>query len=267
MSKRLLILLCLFSYSLPLFSKTLIISDIDDTLKKSNSVGKAAEQAYHFLRKIPYFEMRDLFNEIKKEGRLQDEETKFYYVSAAYQITFNAQSWISKNKFPAGYSYLKTKDTKAPTYDFKYKTIKNLIEFEKRTLAEGEALHVLMFGDNAQFDAVVYADLSRDLHLDSKIFIRDVRAEATFFDSSLPIKKLEGVNYYFSEIELFRFSDLVKYISVDLANRAYESYKNETLIPSYTLKTLERRLRSSGVDKERAPVAAAAYWADYHHRF
>ncbi|MDD4973489.1 MAG: hypothetical protein PHY93_04020, partial [Bacteriovorax sp.] len=78
------LVLCLFSYSFQAFSKTIVISDIDDTLKKANSMGKAQGQAYHFLKKIPYIEMRDLFNEIKNNEKAKSETIAFYYVSAAY---------------------------------------------------------------------------------------------------------------------------------------------------------------------------------------
>jgi len=266
MSKRLLVLICLFLYSLPIFAKTVIISDLDDSLKKSNSMGKPMEQAYHFLRKVPYFEMRDLFSEMKVEARKRDEEIRFHYVSAALAITFKAQDWISKHHFPAGYSYLKTKQTKAPTYEFKYKTIQKIIELEKQTLAEGDSLHVLMFGDNAQVDQIVYSDLKRDLNLDADIFIRDVRCEATFFDSTLPVNKLPGVNYYFSEVELFALPSF-DFISSDLRVRTIDSYKKEKLVPEYTLKTLERRLETLLKDKTRAKNEAGRYWKDYYARF
>lgn len=266
MSKRILVVFCLFLYSLPSFSRTVVISDIDDTLKKSNSVGKPMEQAYHFLRKIPYFEMRDLFNEMKAEARKKNDGIRFYYVSAAYNITFNAQAWISKHHFPAGESFLKTSETKAPTYEFKYKTVKALIEKEMTKLTAGEPLKVYMFGDNAQVDHVVYSDIKRDMKLDAEIYIRDVRTEATYFDSTLPVKKHPGVQYYFSEVELFSLPTM-SFVSNDLRLRTMNSYKKRELIPEYTLKTLERRLEDVYGDEERAEDDAEKYWSDYYSRF
>lgn len=266
MSKSVFILACLFLYSFPLFAKTVVISDIDDTLKKANSMGKGPAQIYHFLRKVPYFEMRDLFNEIKIHEEARGETIKYFYVSAAYEVTFKAQPWISKHHFPAGEAYLKNKQTKAPTYEFKYETIKRLLLNETKTLSAGEPLHVLMFGDNAQVDQIVYSDLTREMNLDSEIFIRDVRAEATFFDSTLPIKKLPGVNYYFSEIELFALPTF-DYLSSDLRLKTFNAYKKRGLIPSYTLKTLERRLADLYSDKNRAHDEAEKFWNDYYSRF
>lgn len=266
MSKRILMVLCLFLYSLPSFSRTVVISDLDDTLKKSNSMGKAMEQAYHFFKKVPYLEMRDLFIEMKAQSRKQNEGIRYYYVSAAYNITFNAQAWISKHQFPAGESFLKTSETKAPTYEFKYKTVKAVIEKEMKKLEAGEPLKVYMFGDNAQVDQVVYSDLKRDMKLDAEIFIRDVRTEATYFDSTLPVKQLPGVHYYFSEVELFALPTF-QFVSSELRLRTQEAYKKRTLIPEYTLKTLERRLEDVYGDEDRAEDDAAKYWSDYYSRY
>lgn len=267
MSKRLIVLASLFLYSFSLLAKTVVISDIDDTLKKSNSMGKPVEQAYHFLRKIPYMEMRDLFSEIKRSGRQNNEETKFYYVSAAYQFTFNAQAWISKYQFPAGYSYLKTKENKAPTYDFKMKTIQRILDEERKTLPPGETLTVYMFGDNAQFDAQVYKDLDQKNSLKAHIYIRDVRTISTYFDSTLPVKKDPAVKTYFSEMELSFDETLAPFMTASLKQKIKASYQAQTLIPEYTLKTLERRLMAEGVDKARARDQARAYWQDYYHRY
>ena len=46
-------------FSVMFFSKTIIISDIDDTIKNANSAGKFPAVMYHFLKKVTYFEMRD----------------------------------------------------------------------------------------------------------------------------------------------------------------------------------------------------------------
>lgn len=261
-------LLCLFSYSFGAYSKTIVISDIDDTLKKSNSVGKTSGQVYHFLKKVPYLEMRDLFNEIKENEKARGETVKFYYVSAAKTFTFNAQKWLQKYNFPLGRSTLKDFGEKRKTYDFKYAVIKKIVMDEMQTLdvRSQEPLEVLMFGDNAQFDAVVYSDLVKELNLNSKIYIRDVRTNATYFDSTLSVEKIPGVTYYFSEVELFKNAEF-DYLSSGLIARTNEAYKKRELIPAYTLKTLNRRLQNLYDDSDRAKLDAAKYWNDYYLRF
>ncbi|MBC7538324.1 MAG: hypothetical protein H7281_05860 [Bacteriovorax sp.] len=262
------LVLCLFSYSFQAFSKTIVIADIDDTLKKANSVGKIQEQAYHFLKKIPYFEMRDLLVEIKGNEKAKSEAIGFYYVSAAQTITFNAQEWLQKYNFPIGRSTLKTLKNKESTYDFKHAVIKNILQEEIKTLdtRTGEKLHILMFGDNAQADAMVYSDLTREMGLDSQIYIRDVKTEATYFDTSIAVKKIPGVKYYFSEVELFQNAEF-DYLSAGLKSRTYDSYKKRELIPAYTYKTLTRRLEALYNDKSRAKDDAGKFWNDYYSRF
>jgi hypothetical protein len=268
MKKRLVLLFYLFSYSLAAYSKTIIISDIDDTLKKANSVGSATAQTYHFLAKVPYFEMRDLFNEIQQNEKAKNNTIKYYYVSAARTFTFDAQEWLHENNFPLGRSNLKTIGEKRSTYNFKYDVIKKIIQDEMNTLdsTNNETINFLMFGDNAQIDAIVYSDLTKELSLDSQIFIRDVRATATFFDSTLPVERIAGVSYYFSEVELFKEPRL-NFISTELISKSYKSYKKQELIPDYTLKTLNRRLRDLGSDKQQAKTDADKYWNDYYSRF
>ncbi|RPJ73518.1 MAG: hypothetical protein EHM20_12110 [Alphaproteobacteria bacterium] len=262
------LLFCLFSYSFQVYSKTIVISDIDDTIKKSNSAGYGGEQIYHFLRKVPYLEMRDLFNEIKENDKGRGEAIKFYYVSAARSFTFNAQKWLQKHRFPLGRSTLKERGEKRATYEFKYAVIKNIILDEMKSLdfSSNEPFEILMFGDNAQHDAVVYSNLVSELNLNAKIYIRDVRTNATFFDSTLPVERISGVNYYFSEVELFKNAEF-DYLSPSLLAKTYDSYRNQKLIPAYTLKTLNHRLDELYKDKERARSDAAKYWNDYYSRF
>ena len=262
------LVLFLFLYSLQSFSKTIVIADIDDTLKKANSVGTFPEQAYHFLKKIPYFEMRDLLNEIKDHDNDTTNPVAFYYVSAAYEFTFDAQEWIHQYHFPNGVSTLKSFKNKESTYDFKHAVIKKILELEAHALdvKSGETLHVLMFGDNAQADAVVYTDLTREMNLESQIYIRDVRTEATFFDSSLAVKKIPSVKYYLSEVELFKNPEL-DFVSNALKLRALNSYHKKELIPEYTFVTLSRRLESLYKDDTRAHNDATKFWNDYYNRF
>lgn len=267
--KRVLLVASLFLYSLTVSSKTVVISDIDDTIKMSNSMGKPLEQAFHFLQKKPYLAMRDLYNEIKLDARHREDTYGFYYVSAAYSMTFKADKWIRKLDFPKGRTILRDINNKIPTYDFKYNVISQILKQEIKNLdvESGEELIVYMFGDNAQFDAVVYDQIKRELNLpNANIFIRDVRAEATYFDSNIPVKKIDNIDYYFSEVELLAFNKF-DFVSSDLKNKTHDEYVNKSLIPKYTLKTLERRLVQFTNDKEQAKNEALKFWSDYYSRF
>jgi hypothetical protein len=275
-SFKLVLLFCLFSYSLVGFTKTIIVSDIDDTIKKANSMGGIGG-VYHFLKKRPYEFTRDLFNEIKAYEEGMGEETAYYYVSAAPAFTFDAPSWLKLNNFPIGPTYLKTMENGGETYAYKYRTIKTIIEKE---LAENPDLKIIFFGDNSQFDANVYYDLKEEMKLaNSEIFIRDVSTEATDFDLEIPVVKLPGVVYFFSEIELVENKNF-SYMSNKLMDGIKREYTLRTIIPLYTLDTLAFRLRVicekksvvitnyvTAVCTYQGRIDANKYWHDYFTRF
>lgn len=272
---KLFVLLSLFSYSYASFSKTIIVSDIDDTIKKANSMGGVGG-VWHFLRKKPYEEARDLFNELKGDETAHGEKTAYYYVSAAPSYTFNGDKWIKENNFPQGPVILKTKENGGDTYAYKYRTIKAIIEKEREN---DPALKVVFFGDNSQHDAQVYFDLNRDMDLRATTFIRDVSTEATFFDTMMPVVRLPGVNYFFSERELVDHV-FFSFMSPKLSALIVDQYTKKDLIPGYTLETLEDRLKEicqkgfivfdekvqNGCRVE-AKNKAAKYWADYYSRY
>ena len=266
----------MFSYSLNGFSKTIIITDIDDTIKKANTMGGIGG-VWHFLKKRPYEYARDLFNEIKAYETASGEDTTFYYISAAPSFTFDAPEWLVKNNFPIGPTYLKTKENGGETYAYKYRTIKTIIENE---LKKDPSLKILFFGDNSQHDANVYFDLRAEMELsNSEIYIRDVSTEATEFDPNLPIVKLDDVTYFFSEVELVGHPDF-SFMSEKLAGNITKGYKNKSIVPLYTLDTLVDRLKAickknTLIDydsylascRSQAKSDAQSFWEDYYARY
>ncbi|MBY0413992.1 MAG: hypothetical protein K2Q18_07495, partial [Bdellovibrionales bacterium] len=141
-------------------------------------------------------------------------------------------------------------------------------------------LNVIFFGDNSQFDAKVYYDLTNEMNLKSKIYVRDVSTEATYFSADLPVVRLPNVVYFFSEMDLTVHSDFI-FISAGLKNLITKGYQNKSLIPAYTLDTLEERLEDickkesksltdNGADKskckEEAKSRASKFWSDYYGR-
>jgi hypothetical protein len=262
--------LFLFSYSLVSLANTIVVSDIDDTIKKANSMGGVGG-VYHFLRKKPYNESRDLFNEIRKEENNSGGKTTYYYVSAAPSYTFDADEWIAKNNFPIGPTYLKTRENGGETYEYKYRTIKTIIEQE---LKADPGLKIIFFGDNSQHDAKVYYDLRKNMQLgNAHIYVRDVSTEATFFSTTLPVIRLPDVNYFFSEVELIDHPDFM-FMSEKLRNLINKNYHAEILIPQYTFDTLVDRLKDICQQniavkscRTEAKLDASKYWSDYYNRF
>lgn len=273
---KLILLLSLFSYSLAGLSKTIIVTDIDDTIKKANTMGGVGG-IYHFLKKKPYEYARDLFNELNEHEKAQGGDPAFYYVSAAPSFTFDAPAWLLLNNFPMGPTFLKTAENGGETYAYKYRTIKAIIEKE---MALDSDLKIIFFGDNSQFDAKVYYDLKQEMNLsNSEIYIRDVSTEATYFDPEVPVVKLPGVTYFFSEIELIGNKNLF-FMSPKLIEGITKEYALKNIIPLYTFDTLAYRMTTiceskytivtmmiAASCKIQGRFEATKFWREYHDRF
>lgn len=264
--KSLLALVCL-GLSFVATARVVVISDFDDTVKKANSAGPWYASSYHFLRKKPYLEMRDLFNELKEHYEAAGEFVEFNYVSAAPDILFAQQHWVEKHNFPVGRTFLRTLGSE-DTYTFKYNQIVSIL----RPYLEEPNLKVIFFGDNSTHDQDVYADATRDYRLNSEIYVRDVRTTATNFDG-LPGSGREGVVYFFSEKE-FENVPALGFMSSQLRASIDESYKEQDLIPKYTTKTMIRRIRKNMGCKiyqfscrKEAKKIGKANIADYYSRF
>lgn len=252
-------------FSQGLFAKVYVISDIDDTIKKANSADGGIMQVYHFLRKKIYPEMRDIFVELKDVYENLGEEVEFHYVSAAPDFTFNQDKWIKEHNFPAGEATLKRRGD-GDTYTYKTNTISAILE-----KANANDI-VYFFGDNSSKDAIVYSELTKKFSLKSFIYIRDVETDATYWNDELPINQLEGVHYFFSEVELVDQEGLF-FISDKLVTKIRSAYEQKHLIPQYTFRILKRRLRNEWgckLDKGCWRIAkeyAGKLWQDYHSRF
>lgn len=268
---RLAIFLTISAYSLQLFAKTIIISDIDDTIKKANSMGTVTG-AWHFLRKKPYEEMRDvIIQTLGYENSSSGDKSSVYYVSAAPRATFDGEAWIKKHGFPSGKIFLKTMDNRGNTYDYKMRTIRKIIQDELRI--PQTPLRFIFIGDNSSYDPKVYTDTVSNFKIDNHfIMIRDVSTEATYFDDALPVKQLPGIHYFFSEKDLLEIP-YFHFVSEELRSKINEKYKALKLIPTYTKRTLFLRLKALCPQNtqdvtcvEAAKENADLYWERYHQR-
>lgn len=247
-------------------AKVLVISDIDDTIKKANSTNSVSV-VWYFLKADPYVEMSKLYNEIKTYYESQGEEVEFLYLSAAYDATFNQEKWLDKHNFPFGRTILR-KIGDGKTYQYKYRSLKSVLSKEN-----SNDLKLFLFGDNSDQDPKVYHDVVNDMNIiDSQIYIRDVSTYATYWQTGWEIQKIPGLYYFFSEMELRDFEHFY-YLSNDILTSIEAQYKSQKLIPRYTFKTLEKRIKDvecalEGIlyCEDTAEMWAKNLWQDYHQR-
>jgi hypothetical protein len=140
-----LLLLTSLTYS---HAKTLVISDIDDTIKDSEVLHKIKAVAKAFQTDRPFKGMSELYSLMDEEFREQNEEAHFYYVSNAPDdilgVTHNL--FIVRNGFPNGEVVLREKLSEQ---NHKMKTIEALLQFHRPD-------RVILIGDNGERDPEIY---------------------------------------------------------------------------------------------------------------
>lgn len=147
MEKFLIILF--LSFTAPVYSKTLIISDIDDTLKASHVRSLVDVVRNSMNTSIAFDGMSELFNFFSSEI----EESSFYYVSNApkWAMELSHSTLLHFNRFPQGQVYLR--DYFASN-EHKFVIITQLIELHRPD-------KVVLFGDNGESDILYYDEVSR----------------------------------------------------------------------------------------------------------
>jgi hypothetical protein len=149
MNFRIFALAAIFLFAQNAFAKTVILSDIDDTLKISHVGSKwdAFRRAYR--TELDFSGMRDLLMFLGTEI----EGAEFHYVSnaPASLMTDSHSRFLAEWKYPAG--RLRLRDNLFEG-NHKLVTITNLLEVEKPETA-------ILIGDNSELDGLVYNELAK----------------------------------------------------------------------------------------------------------
>lgn len=179
-------LICLFA-AVQGFARTIIISDVDDTLKISHTLNKidSVENALHIENH--FVGMSDLFNSLRSRQGLQ-----FFYVSNALDyIQFLHEEFINFNLFPTGPVLLRER---FGDQGHKFRTISKLILKTKPT-------HIVMIGDNSERDTVIYAQIQKQFpRIKMSTFIHQLYSVNSFFEVGKPL--LPGQTAYITAVDL-----------------------------------------------------------------
>lgn len=155
-------------------AKVIVISDIDDTLKVSHIVSKRGALASAANDDSLFVGMAEIFQMLKMSHR----DIEFHYVSLAPKILMYEQhsDFLKENDFPITQLHMNSGIMQDP--ELKQKVI-------RQVLSEKQPELVLYFGDNGQFDTVVYDQMKKEFPIiPSVTYIRE--AYSKLGDSQYP---------------------------------------------------------------------------------
>lgn len=165
-------------------ARTVVISDIDDTIKMTGVLNNRIHVGFNGLfSKRAFAGMSELYHEYHAKG------FGIYYVSGSPQmIDCRIDDFLVEKDFPQGdQRFLKDKIS-SDTYKFKMESIRNVIAKENPT-------SLILIGDDTEHDPDVYNDISKEYPgLVEMIYIRAVQ------DAKLPINK--KMKNFFSSVEI-----------------------------------------------------------------
>jgi hypothetical protein len=134
----------------PAQAKTILISDIDDTIKNSHVLDKS--DALFNAGKTANLVLG--MNAVYRAVKAQDASLKFFYVSNAPKAIMESRHrrFLSLNKFPAG--SLRLRDSLFQN-DFKITEIRKILKMDRPDT-------VILSGDNGEKDIFVYAQMKKE---------------------------------------------------------------------------------------------------------
>ncbi|MDG0816641.1 phosphatase domain-containing protein [Bdellovibrio svalbardensis] len=149
--KKYIALLAGLMISMTLEAKVLVISDIDDTLKVSHVLSKKGAASSFVDESSRFVGMSEIFQMLD----LQHEDIEFHYVSLAPKFLMEGQhlDFLEENGFPITELHMNPGMKQDP--DLKQKAIRKVLREKNPEL-------VIYFGDNGQFDTVVYDQMSKE---------------------------------------------------------------------------------------------------------
>ncbi len=130
-------------------AKTLIVSDVDDTIKMTDVLGSKTTVVINGLfREKAFAGMSELYQALAKR------DTTVYYVSGSPKIIkFRVSDFLEDNKFPQRQNLVLKNKTSDDTFKFKVEAIREVIKKVKPD-------KMILLGDDTEFDSDVYTQIS-----------------------------------------------------------------------------------------------------------
>lgn len=208
------------------YSKTLIVSDIDDTIKASHVRYKVDSTANALITTLAFKGMKETYEEV-----LKNADAEIIYVTNAPDIVMSDShtTFIKKNKFPKGKIFFR----KGNAATHKYETIKNYL------LENPVVDRLILVGDNGERDIQYYHKIAQEFKerlTTINTYIRIVYSEP------YKVKPLEeGQKGFVSPLELLADLTVNYFIATEtyyevaekLAEAVLEAEKTDTKNPQY----------------------------------
>ena len=224
-------LLFLFVLHFPLHGKVVLISDIDDTIKQSNTQS-FTECISYLLKNKSFPHLSSIYQDLNQAYG----EVDFFYVSLSYPLFYRAKEFVSEHNFPKGEYFQRSLSSPSP-YQFKFKTIAKIIDRYDLTQTE-----FIFFGDNVKKDAQVYREISEQYQLNSQIYIRDIRLTQVKLTKLLSYTPpSDDIVYFISEAELLE-SPLTEALSEKTLQDIRQGVIKQKILPEYIVEQLRKRL-------------------------
>jgi Uncharacterized conserved protein len=146
-------------------ANTILVTDVDDTIKLSNVASKTGSALYAFDKESRFAGMSELYHLIARAN----PDMNIYYLSRApeWLMKKTHMQFLYNGDFPAG-TYIGVTDL--PSDKHKIVHLRNIVR-------ENNPQRVILIGDNTQADDAVYNQLARefkDQGIEFYIFIREV---------------------------------------------------------------------------------------------
>ena len=172
---KILALIFCFLTAPALLAKTVVLSDIDDTLKVAHVHSTWGKLTRALNSDLEFLGMPELFNALKKSGKI---DGFFYLSNAPLKLMRRSHTkFVNDNNFPAGTIWLRD-----DLSDQEHKL------YHLRKLAREERPNtIILFGDNGEWDAEFYATFAREFpHIRMVSFIRYLYAEGVIPAPQIP---------------------------------------------------------------------------------
>lgn len=140
-------------------AKTLVIADIDDTLRVTNRVyASYTEQLENILNlDMPFSGMKELMDVFHSQN------AKIYYLTAAVEpLDKISEAFLEHNAFPQSYRFI-YKEWWQETESYKVNEIRRLINKEKPDI-------IILIGDNGEKDPAAYSRI-QEMYPQAHVFI------------------------------------------------------------------------------------------------